>query len=35
MRDYLDYLENIREYGGQPITQEEFEILLQEEKEMK
>lgn len=35
MREYADYLEDCAEYGGQPVTQEEFEAILIEEKEVK
>lgn len=36
MREYADYLAECREYGQEhPLTEEEFEVLLIEEKEMK
>ncbi len=35
MREYQDYLQDCIEYGGDPITQEEFENQLLEERELK
>ena len=35
MREYATYLEDVAEYGGNPMTQEEFEAVLIEELEVK
>ena len=35
MREYADYCADCLEYGGQPVTEEEFNELLKEEKELK
>lgn len=34
-RNYQSYLEDCIEFGGQPVTQEEFEAILIEEMEVK
>lgn len=34
-REYVTYLQDCLEWGGQPVTREEFEAILIEEKEVR